>query len=84
MTGEAYQEVYELLCGLSASDLKKIPTSVLTEINERRNKDYKTKITVLDLYNPENISKEALEKYFKLDYEYIMTKEEREYVDKCE
>ena len=81
ISGSVYQEVYELLCGLDAIDLHKIPEDILNEISFNRDKNYKTNIDKSDLYNTDNISEEALNIYMDLDYKYLMTKEERNYID---
>lgn len=79
--GYVYQEVYELLCGLGSFDLQKIPISLLNDISIKRDKNYKTNIDKGDLYNINNISKEAFELYMSIDYEYLMTEEEKKFVD---
>ncbi len=81
ISGSAYQEVYELLCGLSTIDLSKIPLAILNEIDLKRDKNYKTNIDKCDLYNINNISKEALDLYMNLDYQYLMTQDEKNYID---
>jgi len=78
--GNIYQEVYELLCGLNPLDLQKIPKNILDEISYNRNKNYKTNINVYDLYNINNISEEAFKIYMKLDYDYLMTEKEKQYI----
>ena len=61
-----------------------MPFTILNEIDLKRDKNYKTNIDKCDLYNINNISKEALEIYMDLDYKYLMTQEERNYVDNSE
>ena len=81
ISGSVYQEVYELLCGLDTADLYKIPLNILNEIALKRDKNFKTNIDKCDLYNTKNISEEALKFYMNLDYKYLMTEEEKNYID---
>ena len=60
----------------------KIPEEKLNIIINNRNKDFKTKIDKNDLFNENNISKEALDLLCYFDYHYWISDEKKKEVDK--
>lgn len=78
LTGDDYQEVYEILSHMNKLEVMKIPEEILYTIKERRNKDYKTKIDLNNLFNMENISENAQIMLAWLDYSFFMDERKKE------
>ena len=55
----------------------KIPENKLITINKKRNRDFKTKIDKKDIFNRNNMSQEAFDLLFYLDYNYWMDEEKK-------
>ena len=60
----------------------KIPISILKNIEERRNKDYKSKIVKEDLFNFNNISSQTVKVLAWLDINYWMNDEKKKKLNK--
>ena len=75
------QELYELLCFVEQYKLKKIPKDILDHIYHNRNINYKTSINCLDPFNAKSVSIDTFKLFFKLDYNYMMTDEEKRFID---
>ena len=82
ISGETYEELYEILGQMDKLTVMKIPEDILNNINSKRNKDFKTKIDKYDLFNEENIRKETVDLLCWLDYNYWMNNERKEKVKK--
>ena len=52
---DVYAEVYEILSYIDINEVMKIPYDLLEDIKKSRNKNYKSKIDALDIYNRENV-----------------------------
>lgn len=82
ISGETYEELYEILGQMDKLTVMKIPEDILNNINSKRNKDFKTKIDKNDLFNEGNIRKETVDLLCWLDYNYWMGNERKEKVKK--
>ena len=82
ISGETYEELYEILGQMDKLTVMKIPETILNNINSKRNKDFKTKIDKYDLFNEENIRKETVDLLCWLDYNYWMSNARKEKVKK--
>lgn len=82
ISGETYEELYEILGQMDKLTVMKIPEDILNNINSKRNKDFKTKIDKYDLFNEGNIRKETVDLLCWLDYNYWMGNERKEKVKK--
>jgi len=65
-----YEELYEILSYMDKSTVMKIPEDILNQIIKKRNKSFKTKINKNDLFNENNISREAMDVLCWFDYNY--------------
>lgn len=77
ISGETYEEVYEILKCMDRDVVNKIPESLFNEIQEKRNIHYYTKVDKKDIFNENNISKEAMDLLCYIDYNYWMSDEEK-------
>ena len=77
-----YSEVFEVLSYMNKEDVMKIPISILKNIEERRNKDYKSKIVKEDLFNFNNISSQTVKVLAWLDINYWMNDEKKKKLNK--
>lgn len=73
----AYAEVFEILSYMNKKTVMKIPLEVLQFIKENRNMEYISKINPNNIFNPENISKEAREILAAIDLEYLASDESK-------
>ena len=78
ISGETYEELYEILAQMDKPTVMKIPEEILNNIKSRRNKDYKTRIDRNDLFNESNISKETVDLLCWLDYNYWMNESKKD------
>lgn len=62
--------------------MMKIPESILRNILEKRNKEFKTRIDKNDLFKEENMSKEAVDILCWLEYKFLMSEENKKEIDK--
>ena len=77
----AYQEVFEILSYMDKKTVMKIPQDILYTINDRRDTNYKTRINKYDIFNEQNITKEAMDLLCYLDYHYWMSSEKKKKVN---
>ena len=82
VSGNTYQEVYEILSYMDKLTVMKIPEDILTIIKIKRNPNFITKINKQDIFNEENVSKETIDLLCWLDYNYWMNDEQRTEIDK--
>lgn len=78
INADTYSEVYEILSYMNKSIVMKVPVEILGVIKENRNLDYVSKIDKKDLFNLNNISKDAINLLAWLDVNYWMDKEKKE------
>ena len=76
-----YQEVYEVLSLMDKLTVMKIPEELIKLIKENRDTSFETKIDKKDIFNPENISKEAVDMLCWLDYKYCMNENKKKEID---
>lgn len=79
---DTYEEVYEVLYYMDKLTVMKIPRDILNEIIEKRNSKFKTRINKDDIFNQDNISKEALDVLCWLDFNYWMDSNKKEEIRK--
>lgn len=82
ISNNTYEEVYKVLSYMDKITVMKIPNSILKKIKDNRNVDYKTKINKNDIFNEQNLSKEAVDLLCWLDYKYLMDNERKYSIDK--
>ncbi len=77
-----YEEVYEILGLMDKMAVMKIPEETLKFIKEKRNPGYKTKIDKNDIFNEQNVSKEAIDLLCYFDYHYWIDENKKREVDR--
>ncbi len=82
ISGNTYEELYEVLRYMDKTTVMKIPESILRNILEKRNKEFKTRIDKNDLFKEENMSKEAVDILCWLEYKFWMSEENKKEIDK--
>lgn len=82
ISGNTYEELYEVLRYMDKPTVMKIPESILRNILEKRNKEFKTRIDKNDLFTEENMSKEAVDILCWLEYKFWMSEENKKEIDK--
>ena len=78
----AYAEIFEILSYMDKQLVMKIPIEILEMIKRERKKDYVSKIDKNDLFNINNVSKQARNIFAYLNFEYWATEEERKILSK--
>lgn len=78
INADTYSEVYEILSYMNKSIVMKIPVEILELIKENRNLNYVSKIDKQDLFNLNNLSKDAINVLAWIDVNYWMNKEKKE------
>ena len=73
ISGNTYEELYEVLRYMDKPTVMKIPESILRNILEKRNKEFETRIDKNDLFKEENMSKEAVDILCWLEYKFLMS-----------
>ena len=76
------EEVYEVLSLMDKLSVMKIPEETLTFIIKSRNSNFKTQIDKNDIFNEENISKEAMDLLCYFDYHFWIDEDKRKEVDR--
>lgn len=79
---DVYAEVYEILSYIDINEVMKIPYDLLEDIKKSRNKNYKSKIDALDIYNRENVLPDTIKIIAALDLEYFSSNEEKKRLEK--
>ena len=82
ISSEVYEEVYEVLFYMDRNIISQIPFQIIKKIDEKRNKNYKTKIEKSDLFNLNNLSKEAVDMLLWIDVNYCKSIQEKENLKK--
>lgn len=82
ISGQVYEELYEILYNMDKLTVMKIPEKILLKIKENRDKEYITKIDKNDIFNFENISEETARILAWLDYNYCMEENDKEQLKK--
>lgn len=77
-----YEEVYEILSYMDKMTVMKIPKDILNNIKERRNKEFKTRINKDDIFNQQNVSKEAIDILCWIDFNYWMNSSQKNEIEK--
>lgn len=75
ISANTYSEVFEILSLMDKKVVMKVPEKILNNIKLRRNTNYKLNLTTDNIFNPNIVSKEALEIIACLDVNYWMDKE---------
>lgn len=73
----ACSEVFEILSYMNKDTVMKIPFEILNIIKENRNLNYISKIDKNDIFNPDNLSEDAVAILAWLDLEYLASKESK-------
>lgn len=74
---DVYAEVYEILSYMDKQEVMKIPYELLEDIKNSRNKNYISKIDILDIYNRENVLPDTIKVLAALDLEYFSSNVEK-------
>jgi len=82
ISSDVYEEVYEVLGYMDKTTVMKIPEEILVKIKENRNSNFKTKINKENIFDEQNISKEAVDLLCWLDYTYWMDDDSKSKIDK--
>ena len=82
ISSNTYEEVYEILSYMDKVTVMKIPEEILNIIKTKRNINFKTKINKCDIFNEENVSKEAIDFICWLDYKYWLDQNRKSEIDK--
>lgn len=82
ISGNTYEELYEILGYMDKLTVMKIPEELLNVISQRRNIKYKTKIDKNDIFNKQNISDETLDLLCYIDYNYWMDADKKNEINK--
>ena len=67
---DIYEELYEVLSNMDKTTVMRIPEEILNRIISQRNKNFKSSIDEDDLFNENNISKDAMDLLCWIDYNY--------------
>ena len=78
---DVYEELYEVLSNMDKATVMKIPEAILNKIITQRNTSFKTAIDDDNLFNENNISKEAMDLLCWIDYNYWASPERKKEVD---
>jgi hypothetical protein len=82
ISSNTYEEVYEVLSCMDKMTVMKIPSSILNKIKDNRNINYETKINKNDIFNEQNLSKEAVDLLCWLNYTYLIDNEKKYSINK--
>lgn len=82
ISGDIYEEVYEILSYMDKVTVMKIPENILHTIINRRNINFKTKIDKNNIFDEKNVSKETVDFICWLDYNFLMNDERRKEIDR--
>lgn len=80
ISSRAYSEIYEILKYMDKDVVMKIPLEILENINNKRDKIYKTQIKKEDIFNPNNVLPETIKVLNWIDINFWMSKEKKEKV----
>ena len=82
ISGNTYEELYEILGYMDKLTVMKIPEELLNVISQRRNIKYQTKIDKNDIFNKQNVSDETLDLLCYIDYNYWMDEDKKNEINK--
>lgn len=82
ISNNTYEEIYEILSYMDKLTVMKIPDNILQKIKLERNNNFNTRIDKDDIFNEKNISKEAMDLLCWLDYNYWMSDNKKNKIDK--
>ncbi len=82
ISSDTYEEVYEILSYMDKATVMKIPKEILKVIKTKRNINFKTKINKDDIFNEENVSKEAIDFICWLSYKYWIDQNRKSEINK--
>lgn len=82
ISGNTYEEVYEILSYMDKMTVMKIPRDILNNIKEQRNTEFKTRINKDDIFNQQNVSKEAIDILCWIDFNYWMNSSQKNEIEK--
>ena len=82
ISGDIYEEVYEILSYMDKVTVMKIPENILHTIINRRNINFKTKIDKNNIFDEKNVSKETVDFICLLDYNFLMNDDRRKEIDR--
>lgn len=77
ISANTYEEVYEVLSYMNKTTVMKIPEEIILKIYKKRNPNFITKIQKENIFDENNISKEAVDLLCWLDYTYWRNDNER-------
>lgn len=78
INSQVYSEVYEILKYMDKEVVMKVPIEILTNIKNKRDLKYKTKIDYKDIFNPNNVLPETIEILNWIDINFWMSSEKKE------
>lgn len=81
ISSNTYEEVYEILSYMDKITVMRVPEEILNTIKNKRNVNFKTRIDKKDIFNEENISKEAIDFLCWIDYKYWMDENRKIKID---
>lgn len=81
ISSNTYEEVYEILSYMDKITVMRVPEEILNTIKNKRNVNFKTRIDKNDIFNEENISKEAIDFLCWIDYKYWMDENRKTKID---
>ena len=82
ISSNTYEEVYEILRYMDKFTVMKIPETILNKILKNRNSNFKTQIDKNDIFNEENVSKEAIDFLCWLAYKFWINENRKIEIDK--
>lgn len=82
ITSNVYEEVYQILRYMDKITVMKIPQNILNNIITKRNVGFETQVDKNDIFNENNVSKDAIDILCWLDYNYWMNETKKREVDK--
>lgn len=82
ISSNTYEEVYEVLSYMDKITVMKIPDMILKNIKDNRNIKYKTRINKNDIFNEQNLSKEAVDFLCWINYTYLIDNSKKNIIDK--
>ena len=82
ISSNTYEEVYQVLKQMDKVTVMKIPENILSNIINQRNSKFKTSIDKYNLFNENNISRDAMDILCCITYNYWMDDNEKQEIDK--
>ncbi len=82
ISGNTYEEVYEILSYMDKLTVVKVPKEILKIIKTKRNINFKTRINKNDIFNEDNVSKETIDFICWIGYKYWIDEKRKFEIDK--